>query len=132
MGMWLKTKVLEQNPPKQGLKHKKNGNLRIVPYVLEQNPPKQGLKQNSDLASPFRYRDVLEQNPPKQGLKLWRLKMGLGKIEVLEQNPPKQGLKPSLFFYCSTYRSLRFRAKSTKTRIETITRCRIKNFITAF
>jgi len=36
--------------------------------VLEQNPPKQGLKQGISRIYKGKYR-VLEQNPPKQGLK---------------------------------------------------------------
>jgi len=65
---------------------------------------------------------VLEQNPPKQGLKPFQFLEGLCKIAlVLEQNPPKQGLKHDYVGWL-TWVSIGFRAKSTKTRIETSTR----------
>jgi len=86
--------------------------------VLEQNPPKQGLKP-STCNKPQAGASVLEQNPPKQGLKQSGCIRWLGRcLIVLEQNPPKQGLKLQLDIFkkilCSS-----FRAKSTKTRIET-------------
>jgi len=40
----------------------------VFPKVLEQNPPKQGLKLVSVRSYPYAV-IVLEQNPPKQGLK---------------------------------------------------------------
>jgi len=60
--------VLEQNPPKQGLKLFVKLMIKQDRGVLEQNPPKQGLKQNCFLHR-SRITWVLEQNPPKQGLK---------------------------------------------------------------
>jgi len=86
--------VLEQNPPKQGLKHGccVGGNSYCL--VLEQNPPKQGLKPIFYPHYKEKATSVLEQNPPKQGLKQQR------KNITIEPLPG-------------------FRAKSTKTRIET-------------
>jgi len=62
---------------------------------------------------------VLEQNPPKQGLKLVKALNPYGVTSlVLEQNPPKQGLKLPIPLYIPHWYFC-FRAKSTKTRIET-------------
>jgi len=75
------------------LKPRSSNAILLLQVVLEQNPPKQGLKHNPDEDDdemPF----------------------------VLEQNPPKQGLKPNTIDYVC-YCMFSFRAKSTKTRIET-------------
>ena len=62
--------------------------------VLEQNPSKQGLKQLDTEVKAEDLAKVLEQNPPKQGLKLTNEN---GEVQI----------------------EWGFRAKSTKTRIET-------------
>jgi len=61
---------------------------------------------------------VLEQNPPKQGLKQVSTSIIACNSPVLEQNPPKQGLKRNFDVHLFLF-DFGFRAKSTKTRIET-------------
>jgi len=91
-------KVLEKNPPKQGLKHK---NLLVavsVFLVLEKNPPKQGLKQNHFI--------------PKN-------------IELLgfREKSTKTRIETPIRYSICHQPSKRFREKSTKTRIETRLNC---------
>jgi len=87
--------------------------------VLEQNPSKQGLKL-WEVRSEKWEMGVLEQNPSKQGLKLSGFGSAIGKLlSVLEQNPSKQGLKHIVVFP-DTSIPVCFRAKSIKTRIETL------------
>jgi len=60
--------------------------------VLEQNPPKQGLKQVERASKHLAGKGVLEKNPLKQGLKHLLNILVIGINKVLEKNPPKQGL----------------------------------------
>jgi len=90
----------------------------ITNFVLEQNPPKQGLKRKSSYSFLSALRGVLEQNPPKQGLKQSPQFCPYYSCKVLEQNPPKQGLKQINKANCFLFPN-GFRAKSIKTRIET-------------
>jgi len=61
---------------------------------------------------------VLKQNPPKQGLKQKNGFRSFARLLVLKQNPPKQGLKQQVSGLVWLGQGC-FKAKSTKTRIET-------------
>jgi len=117
--------------------------MRVLYIVLEQNPSKQGLKLKpflnfSGLELRFRAKSiktrietlglpelgipvlrVLEQNPSKQGLKHYCDFPTVLFPSVLEQNPSKQGLKLTTQ-WTQFDMQFSFRAKSIKTRIETL------------
>jgi len=111
--------VLEQNPPKQGLKlqatlHEK---CRKTSFRAKSTKTRIETKRGCSMDNNLKF--VLEQNPPKQGLKHNRTFLFSILSLVLEQNPPKQGLKLGVYQYEVPPSVLSFRAKSTKTRIET-------------
>ena len=63
--------IREQDPLKQGLKHRVMYSSNGVSWIREQDPLKQGLKQIDFEASSFPLKPIREQDPLKQGLKLF-------------------------------------------------------------
>jgi len=110
--------VLEQNPPKQGLKPLRVEVIESCACVLEQNPPKQGLKHKECIAVCKENRGFRAKSTKTRIETLRKLHNTISTKYVLEQNPPKQGLKLSNI-YAPIWVPSCFRAKSTKTRIET-------------
>jgi len=91
--------------------------LTTLQVVLEQNPPKQGLKLLARLGC-FRCDNVLEQNPPKQGLKQLAPEASIATKERFRAKSTKTRIETRFFGDIKNIFQ-RFRAKSTKTRIET-------------
>ena len=86
--------------------------------IREQDPLKQGLKPDALLTNNPK-NNIREQDPLKQGLKLLESLHVESNSIIREQDPLKQGLKlKNLSFSNPSYGNSR--ARSTKTRIETI------------
>ena len=146
----LAISIREQDPLKQGLKPEGLENHCILPHtnsrarstktrietgfdspdcynipfdIREQDPLKQGLKPKDTAWIHYDMTLIREQDPLKQGLKLLMfINPILPIIVIREQDPLKQGLK--LHFVLQSQIFDNSRARSTKTRIETITSSR--------
>ena len=87
------SKIREQDPLKQGLKHFGSavGDFREI--IREQDPLKQGLKLLRKHMPKQHCSAIREQDPLKQGLKLRSSCKGRVHKAIREQEPQKQGLK---------------------------------------
>ena len=88
--------------------------------IREQDPLKQGLKHFGSRCMAMFFGGIREQDPLKQGLKLTLYSICVIISLIREQDPLKQGLKHQRLNLQEVNYHSDSRARSTKTRIETL------------